>query len=78
MDFTPLLNLTPIQILLIWLGVYLFAAIANNMPAPTEKSGVTYRWLYGVLQTLGANAGRIARSFRAVKPPVAPPRESKR
>lgn len=38
---------------------YLFSAALHAMPAPDDKSGVAYRWLYGTLQGVGANFDRL-------------------
>lgn len=46
-----------------WFGAYyLFSSIVSGMPAPDDKSGVGYRWIYTTLHTL---AGNVAVALRA-------------
>ena len=73
MDLTPLLNLTPVQVIVIWIAVALFAIVANAMPAPTPNSGVAYRWLYGALHAVGANLGSVLAALKPKLPPAPKP-----
>ncbi len=44
---------------------WLYSALVDPMPAPTEKSGGFYRWLFGALHTLGGNLSKVSNAIGA-------------
>lgn len=49
-------------------GLAVFSAIASSMPAPTDKSSIAYKWLYGTLHMLAANIGDVIPLLKAKLP----------
>jgi hypothetical protein len=79
-DFTQLLFQYLPQFIVFWVVIAIFSAVANGMPAPSEKDGKAYRWAYNALHTLGADAEKIMgfiRGFFRSKLPAAPADEGK-
>lgn len=46
--------------MLIGVCLWFVSTLISTMPSPDDKSGVGYKWLFGLLHTLMGNAGRIA------------------
>jgi len=51
---------------------WVFSAIVNNLPEPTDTSSGWYRWLYGFLTTLAGHLKDMIDARRPVK--AAPPK----
>jgi hypothetical protein len=48
---------------LFWVGIgslWAFSALVGGMPAPDEKSGKAYQWVYSSLHLLAANLNNVA------------------
>jgi hypothetical protein len=55
------MHLTAIQLSGLILAAYwLFSALVDEMPVPTEKSSTRYRYAFGVLHRLAGNLRRAA------------------
>jgi hypothetical protein len=51
-----------------WLGVgavWAFSAFVSGMPAPDDKSGKGYKWLYSSLHLLAANLDKVSQGALA-------------
>ena len=43
---------------------YVFAAAVVALPAPDQKAGMFYRFLYGFAHALSANADKVAKAVK--------------
>ena len=43
----------------LYIGMFLLSAVGTTMPAPTDKSGNGYKWLYGILHFCVGNIGNL-------------------
>lgn len=53
-----------------WVGIgslWAFSAFVSGMPAPDDKSGKGYRWLYGSLHVFAANLDKVGQSMSLPK-----------
>ncbi len=58
-------HLSAAQVLILLAMAWVFSATLHKMPDPTPTTGLAYRWLYGLLHSLGANLPQVALALKA-------------